>query len=354
MTSHGAARPRRLDAAAPSRACGSSGPSTGHSVSRTSPRKWIGRRIGDADGHRVGVRLVGRGEQHRPGRRGRGGRPRPQAQPRAQHRTQARGAPASSRRAPSADRAPRRRHVGTHRRRTGVRVGRGRARHGHWGRLSWTKPGCAGASQRPQDGDQRVAGLLGRDDLVDAAAPGGEVDVHRVARGSRRPAPRGGRARPRLATEDDVGRALGAHDRELGVGPGEHRVGTEAARVHHDVGATERLAQHDRDARHGRGGERVQQLGALADHAAVLLCGAGQEAGHVDGDDQRDAERVAEPHEPGALLAGGQVEHAGQPLGLVGDDADGAAVDAGEPDRRGCGPSAPGPRGTGRRRRRRG
>ena len=74
------------------------------------------------------------------------------------------------------------------------------------------------------------------------------------------------------------------------------------AGVHRDVGAAVGLAGHQGHPRHHRLGEGVQQLRAAAHHAVPLLADAGQVAGHVDEHDQRDAERVAHPHEPRRLL----------------------------------------------------
>ena len=68
----------------------------------------------------------------------------------------------------------------------------------------------------------------------------------------------------------------------------------------------------------------------MFDQAAVLLARAGHEAGHVDEGHQRDVEGVAEADEAGGLAAGVDVEDAGQHLRLVGDDADGLAVEAAE------------------------
>ena len=81
---------------------------------------------------------------------------------------------------------------------------------------------------------------------------------------------------------------------------------------------------------HGRLAVRVEQLGAVADDAAVLLVGAGQEAGHVDERDERDVERVARAHEPRGLLRRVDVERAREHLRLVADDADDVTVDARE------------------------
>ena len=70
----------------------------------------------------------------------------------------------------------------------------------------------------------------------------------------------------------------------------------------------------------------------MANDASVLLRGAWEEARHVDERDQRDVERVAEAHEPRALVRRVDVERARHHLGLVGHDADRLAVEVREPD----------------------
>ncbi len=69
----------------------------------------------------------------------------------------------------------------------------------------------------------------------------------------------------------------------------------------------------------------------MADDPAVLLVGAGQEAGHVDERHERHVERVARAHEPRRLLRRVDVERAREVGRLVADDADHVAVDAREP-----------------------
>ena len=83
---------------------------------------------------------------------------------------------------------------------------------------------------------------------------------------------------------------------------------------------------------HRRFGKRVQQLRAVLDDAAVLLHGAGQKSGHVLERDERNVERVAEPHEPRAFDRRVDVERAGEHRRLVGDDADRPAVEPREAD----------------------
>ena len=101
-------------------------------------------------------------------------------------------------------------------------------------------------------------------------------------------------------------------------------------RVHDDVGATEGLAQDEADPRDGGLGVGEGELGPVADHAPPLEVLAGQEARRVDQADDGQVEGVAEADEAGGLLGGGDVEGAGQDAGLVGDEADGSAVEQGE------------------------
>ena len=129
-----------------------------------------------------------------------------------------------------------------------------------------------------------------------------------------------------------------AHDVDLGAGPGEHVVGAEPLAAHGDEGPAEGLAQHDGEPRDGGGGVGVQQLGAATQHAVVLLADAGQVAGDVDEEQQRDAEAVAPLHEPAGLVAGVGVEAPGQGLRVVGDDADRPPA---EPAQRGDGVAGP-------------
>jgi len=70
----------------------------------------------------------------------------------------------------------------------------------------------------------------------------------------------------------------------------------------------------------------------VLDDAAVLLVRAREEARHVDEGDERDVEAVAEADEARGLHRGVDVEHAREDRRLVGDDAHGAAADAGEAD----------------------
>ena len=101
-------------------------------------------------------------------------------------------------------------------------------------------------------------------------------------------------------------------------------------RAHHAVGAAVGFAQNDRDLRNGRFAVSEQQLGAVDDDAAVFLSGARQEARYVDERHDRNIERVAEPYEAGRFARGVDVEHAGQELRLVRDDADALSVEPGE------------------------
>ena len=125
------------------------------------------------------------------------------------------------------------------------------------------------------------------------------------------------RGRGELVAEDDVHRALDAHDRDARRRPGQVHVAADVLAAHDVVGAAVRLARDDRHLGHGRLGVRVQQLRAVANDAAVLLAHAGQEAGHVDEGQQRHVERVARAHETRRLVRGVDVQRAGQHRRLV-------------------------------------
>ena len=102
--------------------------------------------------------------------------------------------------------------------------------------------------------------------------------------------------------------------------------------AHDAVGAAICLACDHRQLGHGRLAERIEQLGPVADDAAVLLRGARQESRHVDECDERDVECVAETDESSRLHGRVDVEGAGHHLWLVGDDPDRVPVEVGEPD----------------------
>ena len=207
-------------------------------------------------------------------------------------------------------------------------------RRGHSGMFLTPSAGCAIASRVRQRLGQPPARVAREDDLVDEALGGGGAGAQVLVRVlGRELVARGGRVvgGGDVAPLDDRHGLLGAHDAELGLRPRERVVGAQVAGVHRDERAAERLAQHDRHLRHGGLGERVHELGAVTDHAELLLLGAGHEARRVDEHDERQPERVAGADEARALGRGLGVEHAAQVARLVGDHADRLAVHAREP-----------------------
>ena len=135
-----------------------------------------------------------------------------------------------------------------------------------------------------------------------------------------------------LVAEDDLHGALRAHHGDLRRRPREVDVAAQVLGAHHVVRAAVGLARDHRHLRHRAFGVRVQQLRAVLDDAAVLLRGAGHEAGHVDERDDRDAERVAEADEARRLDRALDVEAAREHQRLVGDDADRRALHPAEAD----------------------
>ena len=188
--------------------------------------------------------------------------------------------------------------------------------------------------QQLQAARQHPAGLGGVDDVVDVPPFGGQVGVgETLGVLLDQLGPAGGRVGRggQLPPVDDVDGALRAHDRQLARRPGEGQIGADGLGVHDHVGAPVGLAGDDLDAGDGGLAVGVQQLGPVADDAAVLLVGARHEPRNVDEGDQGDVERVAGAHEAGPLFRALDVEHAGEDLWLVADDTDDVTVDAGVP-----------------------
>ena len=133
-------------------------------------------------------------------------------------------------------------------------------------------------------------------------------------------------------TKDDFHRALGAHHGDLGIRPGKVHVAAQVLGCHHVIRAAISLARDDGDLRHRAFGVGIKQLGAVLDDAAVLLAGAGHEAGHIDKSHHRDVEGVTKAHEARRLDAALDVQATGQHQRLIGHDAHGLALHAGKAD----------------------
>src|SRR6266436_6379090 len=131
-----------------------------------------------------------------------------------------------------------------------------------------------------------------------------------------------------LAFVDDVDGAFRAHDGDFRGGPGEIGVGADVLGGHDAIGAAVGFAGDDRDFGDSGFGVGEEQLGAMLDDAAEFLLCTGKEAGHVFEGDERDVEGVAEAHEARAFDGSVDIEDAGKKSGLVGNDADGAAIEA--------------------------
>src|SRR5437660_5252604 len=167
--------------------------------------------------------------------------------------------------------------------------------------------------EHPERLDQLGPGIRGFDHVVDEPTLGRDVGIRELLL-----VPRDQLCSLRLGVggvldlpaEDDVDRTLRAHHRDLRRRPREGHVGPEVLRVHDDVRAAVSLARDHGDPRDRGLGPGIQELGAAADDSPVLLRRAGEEARYVLEADQRDVERVAEPDEPGGLLAGVVVERA--------------------------------------------
>src|SRR5436190_10731732 len=159
-------------------------------------------------------------------------------------------------------------------------------------------------------GRERAARLGRGDHVVDVAAFGRDVRVEKplLVLAGQRALFLGASSRIRdcveLPSMEDADRGLRAHHRDLGGGPGNAPVGSEPARVHHDVGTPVRLAQDHTHAGYARSGVRVEQLGAVADDAAPFEVASRQVPARVDERDHGDVETVAPLHEARGLLRG--------------------------------------------------
>lgn len=169
------------------------------------------------------------------------------------------------------------------------------------------------------------------DHLVDEAAFGGDEGIGEAL--FIFPGARGDLFRvAEFRAVEDFRRTLGAHHRDLGGRPGIVDVGTDMLGSHDVIGAAIGLAGDQRHHRHGGLAIGEEQFCAVLDDAAIFLCGARQEARHVDQREDWDGEGIAEPYEAGGLARAVDVEAAGQHHRLVGDDADRLALDAHEAD----------------------
>ena len=181
--------------------------------------------------------------------------------------------------------------------------------------------------------------MRGRDDRVEVAAFGRDVGVHQgvLVVALQLQAQRfdvlavAGRLGQLLAV-DEAHRAGGAHHCDLRAGPGDVDVAAHVLGAHDAVGAAVGLAGDHGDLGDGGLAVGVEQFGAAADDAVVLLLGSRQEAGNVHQHDDRHVEAVAGSDEPGGFFRGVDVQAAGELGRLVSDDADRAAVDPPEPD----------------------
>src|SRR5271167_3250398 len=135
-----------------------------------------------------------------------------------------------------------------------------------------------------------------------------------------------------LPAEDDLGRSLRAHHRNLSGWPCYHTVGAQVLAAHRDVRAAVSFAYHNREL--GDGGGRVgeQNFGSVADDAPVFLLDAGQETGNVNEGQQRQVEGIAEAYEARHLVRGVNVEHTRQYARLAGHDAHGSSLHTSKTD----------------------
>ena len=205
----------------------------------------------------------------------------------------------------------------------------------HSGGLPCLRAGRSACLVRSMASDRIRTSRVSRgvDDVVDQAALGRVVGVHQLGLYSLtlRAVASGSSALGDLPAEDDVGGALGAHHGDLVGRPGVGEVGADGLGVHDDVRAAVRLAQDQRDPRHGRVAVGVEQLRAVPDDARRAPGRRpGRKPGHVQQGDERDVEGVAHLDEARGLLRAPRCPGHRPGRRLVGDDADDLAVEPGQ------------------------
>src|SRR4029079_7562428 len=102
-------------------------------------------------------------------------------------------------------------------------------------------------------------------------------------------------------------------------------------RGHHAVSAAVSFACDHSDLRHCRFGERIKQLCAVSDDAAVLLRNSGQKTRNVFESNQRDIEAVAEANEARTFDRRGDIQNARETCTLSRDDSNGAPTESRKP-----------------------
>ena len=120
-----------------------------------------------------------------------------------------------------------------------------------------------------------------------------------------------------------------SHHRQFTAGPAHDHICPQSPAAHADVGAAVGLADDYGQLGHGGFGIGKEHFGAVADDAAPFLVRPGQISGYIHQGDQRDIEGIAEADKAGSFIAGIDIQTAGFGPGLVGDDADAVAVQAG-------------------------
>ncbi len=98
--------------------------------------------------------------------------------------------------------------------------------------------------------------------------------------------------------EDDVGSALGAHNRDFSGGESENHVCAEVAGAHGNVSSSVGLPGYDGNLGDRCFGVSVEEFCPVTDDPSVLLVNSRQVTRHVDQSHERYVESVAEPHEP--------------------------------------------------------
>src|SRR5262249_15464121 len=199
--------------------------------------------------------------------------------------------------------------------------------------LGWV--GVALVLEHIEGYDELFARVARLDDLVHVPTGGGDVGVGElllVVIDQILPPLFGVGSVIYLIFEDDANGTIYAHHGDLGSGPSVIDIAADVLAAHDVVGAAIRFARDDRHLGDGRLAVGVQKLGAMANDAPMLLSDARQEARHVLQRHNGDFEAVEEADEARSFIGGVDVEDTSQYGRLLGDNANGAAIETSQAD----------------------
>ena len=131
-----------------------------------------------------------------------------------------------------------------------------------------------------------------------------------------------------ILAENNLHRALRAHNGNLCRRPGQIDIAAQVLGGHHIIGAAIGLAGNQCYLGHSTFGIGIEQLGAMLNNAAILLAGARHKAGDIHHSQHGNIECIAEANKPRRLARGINIQTARQHHRLVGHHAHRRALNA--------------------------